>query len=291
MQSEELQYIDLIKNIINNGTLEKSRNGDTMSIFGNMMRFSLRDGMIPILTTKKVAIKTCFEELMWFIKGNTSNKLLQDKNVHIWDANSTREFLDSRGLYNRTEGDLGPIYGFQWRHFNAPYIDCHTDTDKGIDQMAELIQNLKDPIKRISRRHIITAWNPCQLNEMALPPCHIMMQFDVSENKYLSCAMYQRSCDVGLGVPFNIASYSFLTHIIAAHCGLVAKEFVYFMGNCHIYVEHIDMLKEQITREPFLFPKIKINNIHDNIEDYCYDNITWIDKYNSHEKIVMKMKA
>ena len=292
MQSGELQYLDLIKNIINNGTLEKSRNGDTMSIFGNMMRFSLRDGNVPILTTKKVAIKTCFEELMWFIRGKTNNKLLQDKNVHIWDANSTREFLDSRGLFYLEPNDLGPVYGHQWRHFNAMYNDCHTDyTNKGVDQLAILIENLKDPVKRISRRHIISAWNPCQLEEMALPPCHIMMQFDVSEDKYLSCAMYQRSCDVGLGVPFNIASYSFLTHIIAAHCGLIAKEFVYFMGNCHIYVEHIEMLKEQITREPFQFPKIKISNIRDNIDDYMYEDIEWVEKYNSHEKIVMKMKA
>jgi thymidylate synthase len=289
--SEENQYINLIKNIIDNGTNEYSRNGNTQFIFGNMMRFSLKDGTIPILTTKKVAVKTCFEELMWFIKGQTNNKLLQDKKVHIWDANSTREFLDKNKLHHLQENDLGPVYGHQWRYFNAPYTDCNTDyTGKGIDQLAELIENLKDPVKRISRRHIISAWNPCQLNEMALPPCHIMMQFNVSEDK-LSCAMYQRSCDVGLGVPFNIASYSFLTHIIATHCNLVAHEFVYFMGNCHIYIEHMDMLKEQITREPLPFPKIKINTIHNMIEDYCYDDIIWIEKYNSHDKIIMKMKA
>ena len=286
----EVQYIDLIKNVIQNGTLEKSRNGDTISMFGNMMRFSLRDGMIPILTTKKVAIKTCFEELMWFIRGKTDNALLQDKNVHIWDANSTREFLDNRGL-SYEQDDLGPVYGHQWRHFNATYHDCHTDyTGKGVDQLAQLIENLKDPVKRVSRRHIISAWNPCQLDEMALPPCHIMMQFDVSQDNQLSCAMYQRSCDVGLGVPFNIASYSFLTHMIAAHCGLVAKEFVYFMGNCHIYVEHLEMLKEQIMREPFPFPKIRVNT-RDQIEEYRYEDIEWVEKYQSHEKIVMKMKA
>lgn len=290
--SEEHQYLDLIKNIIDNGTDENSRNGNTRSIFGNMMRFSLKDGIIPILTTKKVAIKTCFEELMWFIRGKTDNKLLQDKNVHIWDGNSTREFLDSRNLHHLQENDLGPVYGHQWRHFNAPYTDCNTNyNNMGVDQLAELLENLKDPVKRISRRHIISAWNPCQLNDMALPPCHIMMQFNVSMDKYLSCAMYQRSCDVGLGVPFNIASYSFLTHIIAKHCDLVAKEFVYFMGNCHIYNEHMDVLKEQIKREPLPFPKIKINNNHNMIENYSYDDIVWIEKYNSHDKIIMKMKA
>ena len=146
----ELQYIELIKQIVYHGTLEKSRNGDTMSIFGNMMRFSLQDGTIPILTTKKVAIKTCFEELMWFIRGKTDNALLQHKNVHIWDGNSSREFLDSNNLHHLHENDLGPIYGFQWRHFNAPYTDCNTNyNNMGIDQLAELLENLKDPVKRI----------------------------------------------------------------------------------------------------------------------------------------------
>ena len=302
MNLEEYQYLNLIKNIIDNGTLKEHNScnlvntlkehhpTDTKFIFGNMMRFSLRDGTIPILTTKKVAIKTCFEELMWFIRGSTNNKLLQEKKVHIWDDNSTRDFLDSRNLHNLQENDLGPVYGHQWRHFNAEYTDCMTDyTNKGVDQLSKLIEDLKDPIKRTSRRLIISAWNPCQLDQMALPPCHVMMQFNVRENKYLSCAMYQRSCDVGLGVPFNIASYSFLTHIIANHCNLIADEFVYFMGDCHIYIEHMDMLKEQIKREPLNFPKIKVNNIHDNIEDYCYDDIKWIEKYNSHEKIIMKM--
>lgn len=289
---EELQYLNLIKEIIANGSIENTRNGHTKSIFGHSMRFSLRDGQIPILTTKKVAVQACFEELMWFIRGNTDNALLQEKKIRIWDGNSTREFLDERGLNHLKENDLGPIYGHQWRHFNADYVDCNTNyIDKGIDQLQNIINDLKDPEKRTSRRLIVSAWNPCQLDEMALPPCHIMMQFNVREGRYLSCAMYQRSCDVGLGVPFNIASYSFLTHILAKHCGLIAEDFVYFMGNCHIYMEHLEALTEQINRTPFPFPKISIKYAHDNIEYYQYNNIEWLEKYKSYDKISMKMVA
>lgn len=292
MIHEELQYIRLIEEIIEKGTIEKGRNGDTKSIFGYSMRFSLRNGQIPILTTKKVAIKTCFEELMWFVRGKTDNALLQEKNVHIWDGNSTREFLDGRGLGHLHENDLGPVYGHQWRHFNAEYVDSNTDyTSKGVDQLQQLIDQLKDPEQRSSRRLIVSAWNPCQLDEMALPPCHIMMQFNVREGKYLSCAMYQRSCDVGLGVPFNIASYAFLTHLLAAHCGLEAEDFVYFMGNCHIYLDHLDALKKQTEQSPFPFPKIRIRSVCENIEDYQYDYIEWIEKYQSHSKVAMKMIA
>ena len=168
---------------------------------------------------------------------------------------------------------------------NPDYVDMYK-TWREQDE-----ENLKDPVKRISRRHIISAWNPCQVEEMALPPCHIMMQFDVSQDNYLSCAMYQRSCDVGLGVPFNIASYSFLTHMIAAQCGLVAKEFVYFMGNCHIYMDHLDALKEQIQRTPLSFPKIAIKTVRETIDDYTFDDIEWVEKYQSHGKVSMKMVA
>jgi thymidylate synthase len=290
--NEELQYINLIKEILEKGIDEITRNGNTCSIFGSMMKFSLIDGKIPILTTKKVAIKTCFEELMWFIKGNTDNKLLQQKNVKIWNENSTREFLDSQGLFHLKENDLGPVYGHQWRYFNAEYIDCNTDyKGKGIDQLSYIINCLKDPDKRTSRRLIISAWNPCQLNEMALPPCHIIMQFNVRAGKYLSCAMYQRSCDMGLGVPFNITSYSFLTHLIAHHCDLEAENFIYFMGNCHIYKDHIESLNLQIKNIPYQFPKILIKNKYDNIEDYSYTDIEWLEKYKSYDKINMKMIA
>lgn len=292
MSHEEEQYLKLIKDIIERGSYEDTRNGKTYSIFGNCMRFSLKDGQIPILTTKKVAIKTCFEELMWFIRGKMDNKLLRDKNVHIWDANSTREFLDSVGLSNYKEDELGPVYGHQWRHFNAKWKGTDADYSyTGVDQLQEVINNLKDPEKRTSRRLIITAWNPAQLKEMALPPCHMIMQFNVRDNKYLSCAMYQRSADVGLGVPFNIASYSFLTHILAKHTGLEADEFVYFMGNCHIYEDHIESLKQQIKNDPYPFPKIEIKQQHESIEDYNYNDILWLNEYKSHGTIKMKMSA
>lgn len=289
---EETQYTNLIREIINNGYDECGRNGDTLTKFGYSMRFSLREGTIPILTTKKLAWRVCFEELFWFIRGATNNKELQEKNVHIWDQNSSREFLDSRGLYYLEEGDLGPIYGFQWRHFNAEYAGstkCYQG--EGIDQLEQIIETLKNPETRTSRRMIMTAWNPCQVNYMALPPCHIMAQFHVRENKYLSCALYQRSGDVGLGVPFNIASYSLLTHILAKHCGLEADEFIHFLGNCHIYKEHIVPLKQQINLEPMSFPKIEITTVHESIDDYSLDDISWTKPYESHPAIKMIMKA
>lgn len=288
----ENQYLQLIKEILEKGSLEETRNGKTKSIFGYSMRFSLKDGELPLLTTKKVAWKTCFRELQWFIRGSTNNKELQDKNVHIWDGNSTREFLDGRGLYNNEVNDLGPIYGHQWRHFNAEYTDCHSDySGKGIDQLANIISELQNPLTRNSRRLIVSAWNPCQINEMALPPCHILMQFNVRDNKYLSCSLYQRSGDVGLGVPINIASYSFLTHIIAKHCDLIADEFIYFLGNAHIYEEHFELIQEQLKREPLPFPKINILHKHENIEDYTIDDIEWVEKYVSFDPIKMIMKA
>ena len=289
---EEHQYLDLIKDIIEHGSIEEGRNGKTRVKFGSSMRFSLIGGKIPILTTKRVAVKTCFEELFWFIRGSTSNHELQAKNVHIWDGNSTREFLDSRGLYDRECGDLGPVYGFQWRHFNAKYVDSKTDyTGQGIDQLQTIIDDLKDPEMHTSRRMILTAWNPCQLEEMALPPCHMTCQFHVRDGKYLSCAMFQRSGDVGLGVPFNIASYSMLTHILANHCGLIADEFVYFLGNCHIYEDHLDALKEQIERVPMEFPTIRIKNVRESIDDYTMDDIEWTTPYLSHTQIKMTMSA
>ena len=291
-QHPEHQYLRLIKDILQKGFTENTRNGITKSIFGYNMRFSLLDGELPLLTTKKVAWKTCFHELIWFINGSTDNSLLNKKNVHIWDDNSTREFLDGRGLVKNEVNDLGPVYGHQWRHFNAQYENCNTDySGKGVDQLQNIIDELKDPKKRNSRRLVMSAWNPCQINEMALPPCHVLIQFNVHEDKYLSCALYQRSGDVGLGVPFNIASYSFLTHIIAKHCGLIPYEFVYILGNAHIYEEHIDMLKEQILRQPFPFPKLNIKNIHKNINNYDLNDIEWTSDYKHHDVIKMKMKA
>lgn len=286
---EENQYINLIEDIINHGIMVKGRNGNALTTFGSAMHFSLKNNTIPVLTTKKVAIKTCIKELLWFIQGCTSNKILKEQNVKIWNGNASRDFLDSRGLTNLEEDDLGPVYGHQWRHFNAPYTDCNTDyKDKGIDQLEYIIKCLKDPIERYSRRLIMSAWNPCQINEMALPPCHILAQFNVIENK-LSCSLYQRSGDVGLGVPFNIASYSIFTHILAKHCNLEAEEFVYYLGNTHIYDDHIDELKKQIEKKPFDFPSININTVYNDINDYKLENIDIIN-YKSHESIKMEMR-
>ena len=288
---EETQYLNLIREIIHTGSFEKSRNGNTYTKFGYNMRFSLRNGMIPILTTKKMAWKSCFEELFWFISGSTSSVELQKRGVNIWNGNGAREFLDSRGLYHLEEGDLGPIYGHQWRHFNAEYTNttmCYKG--EGIDQLKYIIDELSSPETRTSRRLIMTAWNPCQINQMALPPCHVMAQFHVRDNQYLSCALFQRSGDVGLGIPFNIASYALLTHILAKHCGLEAEEFVHFLGNCHIYEEHMEALKTQITLEPMIFPRINVNK-RDVIEDYTLGDIEWVTPYHSHPPIKMGMKA
>ena len=289
--SEENQYIQLIKDILQYGSLESGRNGETISIFGSAMYFSLENNSIPIFTSKKVAWKTCLKELLWFIKGDTNNQHLIDQQVNIWRENASRNFLDSRGLINLQENDLGPVYGHQWRHFNAPYTTCDADySGQGVDQLQYIINQLKDPdpIKRNSRRLIMSAWNPCQIDEMALPPCHILVQFNVTHGNKLSCSLYQRSGDIGLGVPFNIASYSFLTHILAKHCGLEAYEFIYTIGNAHIYANHVDALKEQIQNELFVFPKIEIINSHENIDDYIVEDIVITD-YKSNSAINMKM--
>ena len=286
---DENQYLSLIKDILESGTMVKGRNGNAQTVFGSAMHFSLENDVIPILTTKKVAWKTCAKELFWFLKGSTNNNLLKDVNVHIWDANASRDFLDSRGLHHLEENDLGPVYGHQWRHFNADYIDCHTNYEgKGVDQIQYIINSLKDPVERYSRRLIMSAWNPQQLNQMALPPCHVLAQFNVI-NEELSCSLYQRSGDVGLGVPFNIASYSLLTHILAKHCGLVAKEFVYYLGNTHIYDDHIEELKMQVERKPYPFPKINIKNIYNSIDEYSIDDIELLN-YESHKTIKMEMR-
>jgi thymidylate synthase len=307
---EEYQYLHLIENILENGHWEEGRNGKTKSIFGQSMRFSLKDGKIPILTTKKTAWKTCLKELLWFIRGETDNKILKAQGVHIWDANGSREFLDSRGLTMYDVDELGPIYGRQWRHFNQAYIpnkkrelssfknlSSWSDDnliegleDKGVDQLQQIIDALKDPATRTSRRLIMTAWNPCQLDQMALPPCHILCQFNVHDGNKLSCSLYQRSCDEFLGIPFNIASYSLLTHLLAKHCGLEAYEFVHFMGNCHLYENAIDAAKLQIQREPFEFPTVSIKEIRENINDYQVSDFE-IHNYQSHEAIKVAMVA
>lgn len=287
---DEHQYLNLIEDILASGKEKEGRNGVTKAIFGTAMHFSLKNDTVPFMTTKRFAWKTCLKELLWFIKGDTDNKHLKNQNVHIWDANGSRDFLDSRGLINREEDDLGPIYGFQWRHFNAEYKNSEEDyTNKGVDQLKMIIDALKDPKERYSRRLILTAWNPCQLNEMALPPCHILAQFSVIEDGKLCCSLYQRSGDMGLGVPFNIASYSLLTHILANYCGLEAYDFYYYIGNTHIYDDHYKQLAEQIKRNPYPFPKLTILNSHDSIDDYKVDDFN-IHNYQYHSPIKMNMR-
>lgn len=288
---DEYQYLHLIDDILLYGVMEYGRNGNAKTVVGSAMHFSLENNTIPFLTTKKVAWKTCTKELFWFISGKTDNRILQEQNVGIWNGNASREYLDNIGLYDRAENDLGPVYGHQWRHFNAPYDTCNDDyTGKGEDQLDYIISCLKNPHTRNSRRLVMSAWNPCQLKEMALPPCHILAQFNVINGNQLSCSLYQRSGDVGLGVPFNIASYSMLTHLIANHCGLVATDFYYHLGNCHIYDDHLEILKEQLTKIPYPFPTIKIKTIKENIEDYSLEDIE-INNYISHEKLKMEMRT
>jgi thymidylate synthase len=288
---EEYQYLEMVREVLNTGEYTNTRNGSTYMKYGGAMYFSLKDGKIPLLTTKRVAWKTCFKELLWFLSGSTDNDILQKQGVHIWDDNSTREFLDLTGLTNLEEGDLGAVYGHQWRHFNADYSDRYTDySGKGVDQLQYVVDCLKDPEKRTSRRIIMSAWNPCQLSDMALPPCHVLVQFNVNGGNKLSCSMYQRSCDLGLGVPFNIASYSCLTHLLAKHCGLIADEFIYYMGNVHIYEGHVDGLRQQIERIPLPFPSINISCNREKIEGFEIVDIE-ITGYEHYKAIKMKMVA
>ena len=291
---EEKQYLDLITKIINTGDLQQGRNGNVYSTIGETMRFSLKDNTIPLLTTKKVAWKTCLKELLWFIKGDTNNKNLKNQNVSIWNGNASREYLDSRNLHYLKEDDLGPVYGHQWRFWNAPYskeLGCsETYNGKGIDQLQNVINSLNNPEERFSRRIIMSAWNPEQLNEMALPPCHVLSQFKVTNNNELTCILYQRSGDVGLGVPFNIASYSFLTHLLANHCNLKAKEFIHFIGDAHIYDDHYEVLKQQLVREPLPFPKLLIETKYDDINDYSINDFILKD-YNYYDAIKMDMRV
>lgn len=225
---------------------------------------------------------------MWFISGNTNGNDLSAKDIHIWDGNGSREFLDQRGLSHREVGDLGPVYGFQWRHFGAKYVDMQTDyTGQGVDQLSECIHKIKNTPE--DRRIIMSAWNPADLNEMALPPCHMFCQFYVA-NGELSCQMYQRSADMGLGVPFNIASYALLTHMMAHVCGLKPGDFVHTIGDAHVYLNHVGALREQLNRSPRAFPKLVIKSSPQkrNIDDFVYEDFEVVG-YKPHKTIKMKM--
>lgn len=271
------------------------------------MKFALNKNgtpVLPLLTTKRVFTRAVIAELLWFVEGNTSSASLSEVGVKIWDGNGSREFLDNLGLTHREVGDLGPVYGFQWRHFGAEYVDAKTDyTGQGVDQLAEIIHKLKT--NPYDRRLILSAWNPKDLKNMVLPPCHMFAQFYVSyprkrgeeetaENKpqgHLHCQLYQRSCDMGLGVPFNIASYALLTHMLAHVCELVPGSLTHVMGDAHVYLDHVEALETQLEREPRDFPEMEIAREKGGSIDGWKAEDFVIKGYEPHKIIAMKMSV
>ena len=280
------QYLELLQDILDNGEIKDDRTGvGTHSVFGRHIRFDLRRGF-PAVTTKKLAWKACVGELLWFIEGSSDERRLAEithgsaeGKVTIWTPNALSPYWKYKAKF---EGDLGRVYGVQWRHWNK----YRTEKDMGaahkggtrlavdkteIDQLANLIKGLTtDPN---GRRHILSAWNVSELEQMALPPCHVMSQFYVNKNKELSCHMYQRSVDVFLGLPFNIASYALLTHLLAHHCGLKVGELVISTGDTHIYKDHIEQVKEQLTRNPHSLPTLMLNASKTNIFEMTMEDI------------------
>ena len=295
------QYKELLQDILDNGEVKDDRTGvGTYSVFGRHLRFDLRRGF-PAVTTKKLAWKACVGELLWFIEGSSDERRLaeithgsREDTVTIWTPNALSPYWKHKAKF---EGDLGRVYGVQWRHWNK----YRTEKDMGqahkggtrlavdkieIDQLANLIEGLKqDPN---GRRHILSAWNVSELDEMALPPCHVMSQFYVNKNKELSCHMYQRSVDVFLGLPFNIASYALLTHLLAHHCGLKVGELVISTGDTHIYKDHIEQVKEQLTREPYPLPTLMLNATKNSIFEMTMEDIH-LENYQSHGPIKATM--
>ena len=256
------QYQELLQHILDTGVKKEDRTGTgTLSVFAHQMRFNLQDGF-PLLTTKKLHTRSIIHELLWFLKGDTNTAYLHDNKVSIWD-----EWADENG-------DLGPIYGKQWRAWEAK-------DGRVIDQIGELIEQIKKTPD--SRRLLVSAWNVGDLDKMALPPCHIIFQFYVANNR-LSCQLYQRSADVFLGVPFNIASYALLTHMIAQVCGLGVGEFIHTTGDTHLYLNHIEQAKLQLTRTPYKLPTLKLNESITDINDFKYEDIA-IENYESHPHI------
>lgn len=262
-----MPYEDLVRKILTEGTLKSDRTGTgTISLFGQQMRFDLSK-YFPLLTTKTVFFKGLAYELLWFLKGSSNINWLLEHNVHIWD-----EWADENG-------DLGPVYGVQWRSWPAPTPE---DPNRTIDQ----ISNVLDLIKHHpdSRRMIVSAWNPAEVEKMALPPCHALFQFYVSPDGGLSCQLYQRSADLFLGVPFNIASYALLTMMVAQVCGLKPREFVHTFGDLHIYKNHLDQVREQLSREPRALPKMKLNPDRRELDEFVYEDFT-LEGYDPHPTI------
>ena len=244
------QYLDLLARVLDSGVDRDDRTGTgTRAVFGHQMRFDLAAGF-PLLTTKKLHIRSIIHELLWFVSGDTNIRYLQDNGVSIWD-----EWADDNG-------DLGPVYGKQWRHWQTP-------DGREIDQLAELISMIKTNPE--SRRLMLTAWNPADVPHMALPPCHCLFQFHVAKGR-LSCQLYQRSADIFLGVPFNIASYALLTHMIARICGLKPGEFVHVLGDAHLYSNHFDQAREQLSRTPDALPQLVIHRTPDSIDGFHFDD-------------------
>tara|TARA_B100001057_G_scaffold474506_1_gene540165 strand:- start:228 stop:1667 length:1440 start_codon:yes stop_codon:yes gene_type:complete len=287
INKDEYSYLQLMDLIMKQGSIVEGRNGSTKSVFGEKMVFDLT--RFPLLTTKKMGYKTILRELLWFIKGSTDNQELKDKNVHIWTANASKSFLESRGLAYE-EGDLGPIYGFQWRHFGSEYIDRHTDySGKGYDQLTWLINEIKE--NPTSRRLILSAWNPAALDQMALPPCHILSQFYVNVKEgTLSCQLYQRSGDMFLGVPFNIASYAFLTYILCKLTGYKPGKLHHVIGDAHIYEEHDTSVLDQLKRVPKIFPTLTISDDLIDI-DAIHEDMFTIENYECYSRISAPMKV
>lgn len=256
------QYNDLLRHVMQHGTKKEDRTGTgTVSVFGYQMRFDLQKGF-PLVTTKKVHTRSIIHELLWFLKGDTNIKYLKDNGVSIWD-----EWADENG-------NLGPVYGYQWRSWPSA-------NGEHIDQISQLIEQIKK--NPDSRRLLVNAWNVSEISKMKLPPCHILFQFYVADGK-LSCQLYQRSADLFLGVPFNIASYALLTHMVAQVCGLEVGEFIHTLGDAHIYSNHFDQVNLQLTREPLPLPTLKLNPDVKNIFDFTYEDIT-IENYQSHPAI------
>jgi thymidylate synthase len=292
---EYFTYDALLQDVIDHGEDRKDRTGvGTRSIFAPEAICYNLNHSFPLLTRRKIFFRGVVEELLFFLRGERDTYRLEKLGVKIWHGNTTREFLDSRELYHLDAGDMGAGYGWQWRRFNEPLQSQNRlsfyNSPPAVDQIANVIESIKeDPY---SRRHIVTAWNPAQLDEMALPPCHIMFQFYVDNDNRLSCHMYQRSVDIGCGLPFNLASYALLTMIVAKVCDLTPGELTISMGDAHVYSNHIDTLKNMLeTRKPEEFPTLKIardlKTIRD-IEALCYEDII-LENYNPHPTIKLEM--